>query len=134
MMMLESYVVEDLCKGTIIRDGLVDIVSTDIAANGIPRVLKTHDLRALLKRIGVACGPPEQELAHRMMRAAVWRARYPAAVAYKEDIHTVVLDDGKRHSATWLAQNDLGRMDDLIDKVRKHVGAIRSFSVARDVG
>jgi hypothetical protein len=132
LMMLYGYVVEGVCKGAMARGGQVDVTPATVASTGIPKELKTHSLRQLLRVVGLDCDSSEQELVQRMTRAVVWRGRYPAAVKYKESIHTLVLDDGKRHSATWFGANDVPRMEALITRLRLHVGIARSLTVARD--
>lgn len=132
LMMLSAYVVEDLCKGAMVRDGRVDLTPAFVARDGIPKDLKGHQLRLLVRRVEMSATLEEQELLIRMTRAAVWRGRYPAAVKYSESVHTLRLNDGEKHSATWFAANDVARMDALIEKLRDHLGVERSFTVARD--
>jgi hypothetical protein len=132
LMMLVSYVVEDLCKGAMVRDRRIKLIPALIARDGLPKELKTHQLRQLVRAVELQCSDEEQELMSRMTRAAVWRGRYPAAVKYSESIHTLVLDGGKKHSAAWFSIKDVERMEGLVATVREHIGAERSFSVARD--
>lgn len=131
-MMLFAYVVENLCKGALIRDGRVNVSRGTVAAAGLPKELKTHNLRKLVRAIGMENSDLDQELLARMTRAAVWRGRYPAPVKYDETIHTLRLDNGNKHSAAWFGANDLERIESLVARIRGHLRADRSFTVARD--
>lgn len=131
-MMLYAYVVENLCKGALIRDGLVDASGDAVIKNGLPKELHNHDLRYLVGAVGMTTSDLEQELLTRMTRASVWRGRYPAPVKYKVDLHVLRLDNGERHSASWFGATDLERIEALVARIREHIGAGRSYTVARD--
>jgi hypothetical protein len=133
-MMLMAFVVENLCKGALIRDGAVDISTERLAEEGLPKAVTTHNLRALVRAIKMPTDDKEQELLTRMTRSSRWRGRYPVPVSYEEAIHSLVVDDGKKYSASWFGANDLERMEALVVKIRLHVGAERSFTVSRDAG
>ena len=131
-MMLMAFVVENLCKGALIRNGLVDISPEQLAQSGLPSAIKTHRLRTLIKAVEMPTDDNEQELLSRMTRCSLWRGRYPVNVKYDEAIHSLMMDDGKKYSAAWFGEKDIERMDALVAKLRSHVGAERSFTVSRD--
>ncbi len=131
-MMLMGFAVENLCKGALIRDGVVDISTEQLAQKGLPAAIKTHRLRTLIKAVGMPTDDKEQELLSRMARCSEWRGRYPVNVKYDEAIHSLLVDTGNKYSAAWFGANDIERMDALVAKLRLHVGAERSFTVARD--
>ncbi len=132
LMMLYAYVIENLCKGALIRDRRIDLSTTELPTPKLPPLLKGHGLRKLAGQVGMKCDDLEQELLARMERAAVWRGRYPAAIRYDESNDTVRLDSGKKHSTSWFAEKDIQRIETLIGRLRQHVEATRSFTVARD--
>jgi hypothetical protein len=134
MMMLFSFAIENLCKGALIRDGQVDVSSGAIINSGLPKELKSHNVRSLIRAVGLTCDDADQELLSRMSRAATWRGRYPAAAKYADAIHTLRLDNGKEYSAAWFGESDIDRIESLVGRVRSHLGAERSFTVARDAG
>jgi hypothetical protein len=131
-MMLLAYVVENLCKGRLIRDGLVDVSYDTLVHGGIPQVMKTHKLRDLVRAVGLDTTEEEQELLSRMTRASMWRGRYPAPVKYDDAIHTLSLDTGTKHSAAWYGADDLARIEAFVARVRDNLGIKRSYTVARD--
>jgi hypothetical protein len=131
-MMLMAFVVENLCKGALIRNGLVDISPEQLAQSGLPSAIKTHRLRTLIKAVEMPTDDNEQELLSRMTRCSLWRGRYPVNVKYNEAIHSLMVDDGKKYSASWFGEKDIERMDALVAKLRSHVGAERSFTVSLD--
>lgn len=131
-MMLMAFVVENLCKGALIRDGKVDLSTERLAKKGLPKTITTHNLRALVRTVGMPTDETEQELLSRMTRASRWRGRYPVPVEYSDENDSLVVDDGTKYSASWFGGNDMTRMDALVAKLREHVRAERSFTVARD--
>jgi hypothetical protein len=131
-MMLLAFVVENLCKGSLIRDGAVDVSVPSLVSGGIPGTLKTHKLRDLVRAVGLDATDGEQELLARMTRASVWRGRYPAPVRYDDSIHTLWLDTGAKHAAAWYGEKDIERIEAFIARLRAHLGIKRSYTVARD--
>lgn len=132
LMMLFAFVVENLCKGSLIRDGHVDTSPWTLGDSRLPKELNTHDLRRLVRKVGFTLDELEEELLARLTRAAVWRGRYPVAARYDEAIHTVCFDDGRKYSAAWFGENDVARVESLVSRLREHLRTNRSFTVARD--
>jgi hypothetical protein len=131
-MMLMAFAVENLCKGALIRNGLLDISTERLARKGLPRAITTHNLRVLVRAVEMPTDDREQELLSRMTRSSRWRGRYPVPVKYEDAIHSLVVDDGNKYPAAWFGASDIERMDALVAKLRMHVGAERSYTGARD--
>lgn len=132
LMMLYAYVAENLLKGALVRGGRVDLSTAENPVPTLPSDLKEHRLRTLALKAEFECDDRELELLARMQRASVWRGRYPVAARYDENTHSVQLDGRKRQSLAWFAEKDVERMVILIERLRVHVNAVRSYTVARD--
>lgn len=133
-MMLSGFVVEDLAKGALVpRVSAEDYDSIQRKAR-LPGHLLTHNLRALVRRISLFATAEEQELLHRMTRMVKWDGRYPVATEFQASLDRLVLDDGTVASATWVGESDVERIERLLDRIRDHVGARRSYRVVHDDG
>jgi hypothetical protein len=133
-MMLSGFVVENLAKGALVpRASSQDHEFIQSKAR-LPRHLVTHNLRSLVKRMSLSATAEEQELLHRMTRMVKWDGRYPVASGFDENLDRVVLDDGTVSSATWVGREDVERIDQLLDRIREHLGARRSYRIVRDDG
>jgi hypothetical protein len=130
-MMLSGFVFENLAKGALIGSlSHDDRVMVHTTAR-LPNRLLTHNLRSLARRLGVATNDEEEELLHRMTLMVKWDGRCPVASEFQENSHLIVLDDGRRYSATWIGESDVERCESVLDRVRDHVGARRSYRVTQ---
>jgi hypothetical protein len=128
-MMLTGFVVENLCKGAILsRLSFEDRRMVETTAR-LPKWLQTHNLRSLVRRIDLPVSDLEQDILHRTTRMVKWDGRYPVAVSFAEEGHTLTLDDGSKYSATWIGENDVDRIEAFCDRLRDYVGARRSYRV-----
>lgn len=133
-MILCGFVVENLAKGALVPRLTWQAQDFIERKARLPGHLLTHNLRALVKQIGLGVSAEEQELLHRMSRMVKWEGRYPAAIEFRDDLDRIVLDDGTVYSATWIGQADVARSELLLDRIREHVGARRSYRVVDDDG
>lgn len=131
-LMLFAFAIENLCKGALIRDRRVDASSWSLPDARLPKELKTHDLRFLARAADFAVDELEEDMLARLTRAGLWRGRYPVAVRYDESIHTVSMTDGRKFNARRFGESDVARVELLVARLRDHLGATRSFTVARD--
>ena len=129
-MLLMAFAIENLCKGALIRDGKVD--ASAWTGDRLPREINTHELRRLVRMVGMSVDEVDEYLLARLQRAAVWSGRYPVAAAYHPSIHTVHAEDGRKYNAASYGRADVERAAALIAKIRTHVRVRRRYTTSRD--
>jgi len=108
-MMLAGFAIENLCKGSLVAR-LSAEEQSHVKAGVLPKSMKTHDVLALVERVGMTISETEKYLLKRI-DAAVWRGRYPIPT-FHEKIQP-------------FAQfaSDVRRTRALLQRLRTHVSA-----------
>jgi hypothetical protein len=81
-------------------------------------LLKTHDLFALAKEVGLSTGTEEEDLLRRLTRSGIWAGRYPIPIDFGELAGVEQFSDGKIWSVSYLGGNDIDRLRELVRKIR----------------
>ena len=107
-MMLAGFAVENLCKG-FLAARLAKREKAQAKAGVLPKSLRTHDIPALVERVGMSVSETDSYLLERLGEA-VWRGRYS------------IPTDHKRIQPFAQFASDVRRTRAILQKLRKHVG------------
>jgi hypothetical protein len=96
------------------------------------RLGRGHDLPMLVANTGLSIDLDEEELLERLKRAVLWFGRYPVPTTYQNS-NKKRLKDGRTYSTSWLGGTDTARISALIERLRNHLGAARSYRVTESL-
>ena len=119
--MLAAFAIENLLKAKLIRLHRGRIID-EVPRNAIlPRFLKSHDLYNLAVRAGFSVDSEDEKLLRRLARAGVWDGRYPAPAHARDLTALVTLSDGVDYFVLGFREDDVERIGDLIQRIRKNL-------------
>jgi hypothetical protein len=113
-MMLAGFVIENFCKGHLAARLTPEERDAVRYEGEFPKALRTHDLLQLVQDVDIKLSDSETDLVKRI-GGALWRGRYPSPTSHKG------IDPSLRSGS------DVRRIKALLQKLRKHVGAKRSY-------
>ncbi len=118
-LMLVAFAIENLFKAALVRDGGNDLRQEFDSTGKLPRLLKTHDLFVLATKTSLPIGTEEEDLLRRLTRAAIWAGRYALPIDFSEIAGSETFSDGKQWSVAYLGGNDIDRLRDFVEKIRR---------------
>jgi hypothetical protein len=143
--MLNAYAVENLFKaaliqasqptaGVFIQRQASPYYQEFMRTGELPDELRSHDLFALAQKLGIKCGPGEEDLLRRLTRAAEWYGRYPVPISSSEFRGDEVFSSGKEYAVSYEAEDDVRRLRRMFVNLEKQLGRVRKPRRAKAKG
>lgn len=120
--MLVSFAVENLLKAAAMSRKGAEYRDCFRLDGKFPSKLKGHDLVKLSKFLCLEVNREEDDLLHRLTRAAIWFGRYPAPVNYSEMSGIKKFSDGKEYRVSWFGGKDVVKLTAFIDSLPARLG------------
>lgn len=113
--MLVSFAVENLLKAAAVTRNGIQYKDSFRLNYKFPSELKKHDLVELAKLLHLEVNREEEDVLHRLTRAAVWFGRYPAPVNYSEMSGIEEFSDGEEYLVSWFGGEDVNKLRTFIN-------------------
>lgn len=117
--MLVAYALENFFKAAIVRQHSKHFKQRFKLDKKFPKELQGHDLIDLSTNATYITLQGEEDLLRRLTRSAIWYGRYPVPLNYKHTSGNEKFKDGKEYSTSWFGEDDLTRIDSLIDNIKQ---------------
>ena len=117
--LLITYALENFLKVLLVHQNQKKLKG--LLHQKLPDYLLTHDLIKLSLTAGFKINLYEEELFCRLTRFSIWKARYPIPINSDILINVKILSDEKAHFTDYYKPQDIHLIDNIIDRLRKHV-------------
>lgn len=117
-LMLVAYSVENLLKAALVHKNHHQFDDEFRQKGVLPKLLKSHNLFNLAKKVGFSSTAEDEDLLRRLARAATWYGRYPVPITFQDMSGDEEFSDGKTWSVSHRCGDDVARLQKLISKIR----------------